>query len=126
MKILPAVLSLILSVSIASAQSTLGNNKEGNSYGFSSDLPEAKLKIDVYPNPAIENVFIRIESEEPQKIEFELYNIIGASLKIEPEQIEQNYFKIGIKELPAGYYLLMVMDPSQHYNQAFKIHKASK
>ena len=126
-KILPAILFLFVTFSYVSAQS-LNRDRDDKWIGFAGfkDKDDQKIKIDVFPNPAIDNVFVRLESQDHPKIEFELYNIIGTTLNVETEEIERNYYKIGVKELPAGYYLLMVKDPVKHYAQAFKIHKANK
>ena len=125
-KILPAVSFILLSVLLANAQSTVGDEKSIESSAFRNEKSLIKAKVDVFPNPAIENVFVRIESPEFEKVEFELFNIIGTTMKIDIEEIEKDYFRIGIKELPAGYYLLMVKDPVKRFNQAFKIHKTNK
>ena len=128
-KILPAILLILFTFSYAEAQTQQGNRNDGKMMGypgFQGDRVEPKMKIDVFPNPAIDNIFVRIDTPGDPKLQFELYNIIGATLHVETEEIERNYYKIGVKEFPAGYYLLMVKDPDQHFNQAFKIHKANK
>ncbi len=126
-RLIPAVLCLFFSVSIASAQAVLDGDRAPQATSFQADNSNIlKPKIDVFPNPAVENIFVRIDSHELGKVDFELFNIIGTSIKIETEEIEKNYFRIGVKELPAGYYLLMVKDPVKRFNQAFKIHKANK
>ena len=95
---------------------------DGLSY-FQNDRIELKNQIEVYPNPAAKNIFIKIENSELEKVEFELYNIIGTSLKFECEEITKNHFKIGVEEFPPGYYLLIVKDPISRFNKAFKFHK---
>ena len=128
-RLLPAILLIVFTFSYATAQSDRGDREGGNMIGyhdFQGERVEPKMKIDVFPNPAIDNIFVRIDTPGDPKIQFDLYNIIGATLPVEPELIEKNYYKIGVKELPAGYYLLMIKDTDQHFNQAFKIHKANK
>ena len=125
-KILPAILFSLCIFSFASAQSSLGDDKSAMSSPFQNDRMIQKPKVEVYQNPAVENIFVRIESQDAGKIEIEFFNIIGSSLKVETEELEKNYYRIGIKELPAGYYLLMVKDPVKRFSQAFKIHKTNK
>jgi hypothetical protein len=125
-KILPVVLCIFLTILVAKAQSTVGDEKSIESSAFHNDKTFQKSKVEVFPNPAIDNVFVRIASPEFEKVDFELFNIIGTTMKIEIEEIERDYFRIGIKDLPSGYYLLMVKDPVKRYNQAFKIHKTNK
>ncbi|HLF36068.1 MAG TPA: T9SS type A sorting domain-containing protein [Cyclobacteriaceae bacterium] len=125
-RFIPVVICLFLSISAASAQSVLENDRAPRAVSFQADNSIPRPRIDVFPNPAIENIFVRIETGDLGKVEFELFNIIGTSIKIETEEIEKDYFRIGVKELPAGYYLLMVKDPVKRFNQAFKVHKANK
>lgn len=99
-----------------------GDRNEAVAY-FQNDQVLEKNKIEIYPNPAVENIFVKIENSELQKVEFELFNIIGNSLSIKPEEISKNNFKINVDEFPAGYYLLIVKDPVTRFNQAFKFHK---
>jgi hypothetical protein len=104
------------------AQSELTGEEGMKSTYFQEDNNQ-KNRIEIYPNPAVENIFIKIENSELEKVEFELFNIIGNSLDIEPEEITKNHFKIKVEEFPAGYYLLIVKDPITRFNQAFKFHK---
>ena len=80
-------------------------------------------KIEIYPNPAVENVFIKIENSELESIEIELFNIIGNSIRFEYDEITKDNFKINVEEFPPGYYLLVVKDPITRFSQAFKFHK---
>lgn len=108
---------------ISQAQSEYTDDKGMELPYFQNDKLIQKNKIEVYPNPAIENIYIKIENSELEKVEFELFNIIGNSLDIQPEEISKNNFKIKVEEFPAGYYLLIVKDPITRFNQAFKFHK---
>lgn len=90
---------------------------------FQNDQIIERNKIEIFPNPAVEHIFVKIENSELQKVEFELFNIIGNSLDIKPEEISRNTYKINVEEYPAGYYLLIVKDPITRFNQAFKFHK---
>ena len=116
----------ILTFSLAAAQSTAGNDSGLGAVVFQNEKADLRNQIEVYPNPAVDNVFVKITASDLEKVEFELFNIIGAGMKIETEEISKNYYRVGVKELPAGYYLLMVKDPAKHFSRAFKIHKANK
>ena len=90
---------------------------------FQNDRMILKNKIEIYPNPAVDNIFVRIDNSELEKVEFELFNIIGNSLDIKPEEISKNNYRISVDEFPPGYYLLYIKDPITRFNQAFKFHK---
>jgi hypothetical protein len=116
-------LLLLFSCFIFSFFSLAQGERNGPVTYFQNDQIIEKNKIEIYPNPAAENIFVKIENSELQKVEFELFNIIGNSLNINPEEISKNNFKINVDEFPAGYYLLIVKDPITRFNQAFKFHK---
>jgi hypothetical protein len=116
-------LLLLFSCFIFSFFSLAQGERNGAVTYFQNDQVIEKNKIEIYPNPAAENIFVKIENSELQKVEFELFNIIGNSLNINPEEISKNNFKINVDEFPAGYYLLIVKDPITRFNQAFKFHK---
>ena len=80
-------------------------------------------KIEIYPNPAVQNVYIKIENSELESLEIEMFNIIGNSIRFEYEEITKDNFKINVEEFPPGYYLLVIKDPITRFSQAFKFHK---
>jgi len=123
MKVLLLIFTCFFFTVVSQAQGeTNGGNGDEMPY-FQNDKLIEKNKIEVYPNPAVENIYIKIENSDLEKVEFELFNIIGNSLAIQPEEITKNNFKIKVEEFPAGYYLLIVKDPITRFNQAFKFHK---
>jgi hypothetical protein len=105
------------------AQNNFRQEQGGELPYFQNDRIELKNQIEIYPNPAVNNIFIKIENSELEKVEFELYNIIGTSLKFQSEEITHNHFKFSVEEYPPGYYLLIIKDPITRFNKAFKFHK---
>ena len=87
------------------------------------ELKEVKTSVDLYPNPVTEFLYINIESDNLHNVEFEIFNIIGNSVKIEVEKVNQNNYKIPVRTLSSGYYLLIISDEKAKYNQAFKFQK---
>ncbi len=80
-------------------------------------------KIEVYPNPAVEYLVIEIQNSELVDTEFEMHSIIGNEIKIEPEEIGQDVFRIPVKNFSTGYYFLVVKDEITRYKKAFKFLK---
>ncbi|MFC2125468.1 T9SS type A sorting domain-containing protein [Bacteroidota bacterium] len=122
-KTLLSVLIVCTFFSLSLAQNSFRQEQGGELPYFQNDKIELKNQIDVYPNPAVKNIFVKIENSELEKVEFELYNIIGTSLQFEKEEITRNHFKFSVEEFPPGYYLLIIKDPIQRFNKAFKFHK---
>jgi len=108
---------------IANGQSTFSDEQSVELPYFQNDQIISKNKIEIYPNPAVENIYVKIGNSELENVEIELFNIIGNSLSFELEEIEHNNFKIKVGDFPPGYYLLIIKDPIKRFNQAFKFHK---
>lgn len=107
----------------ANAQSSLSGEQGGNGSFLQDDQVLSKNKIEIYPNPAVENIFVKINNSELENVEIELFNIIGNSLTFEMEEIEKNTYRVKVEDFPPGYYLLIIKDPIKRFNQAFKFHK---
>lgn len=80
-------------------------------------------KIEIYPNPAVEFLIIQIQKSELQEIEFEMHSLIGNTIKIQPEEIGFDTYRINVKEFSTGYYFLVVKDEVTRYKKAFKFLK---
>jgi len=93
---------------------------ENNELTKTIDLEKA---IEFYPNPAIDYLNIDIKDEGLVQIEFEVYDIIGNAIKIDPERLTRNKYRVPVGDLHAGYYMLIVKDPYSRYRQIFKFGK---
>ncbi len=90
---------------------------------FEEDSFTKKNRIELYPNPAVDYINIEIRESELSNPQFVLYSIIGNKIKIELELISDNKFRIELKNLPAGYYLLSIKDPKINFNRTYKFLK---
>jgi len=95
-----------------------------------SELPKLKTEslqivteVELYPNPAIEFLTITLKNSQLKDVQFEMYNIIGNKLNLELDVLSSDSYKINVKELHSGYYLLIIKDPISRYNKAFKFRK---
>lgn len=76
----------------------------------------------VYPNPAVDYVNLKFEQPMAKSVTLELHSIIGNSLEVESEIIDDFEVRVRVKDLPAGYYVLDVKMPGMSHN-AFKFLK---
>lgn len=114
---------LFLSASWAIAQDSGisdGYVGENNDLNKSLDL---KKVVEFYPNPAVDFLNIDIKDSELVQIEFEVYDIIGNAIKIAPEKLTKNKYRVPVGDLHAGYYMLIIKDPYSRYRQIFKFGK---
>jgi len=122
-KLLLFALTYFLLFGIATAQSAFSEEQSVSLPYLQDDQIIIKNKIEIFPNPAVEYIYIKINNSELENVEMELFNIIGNSLSFDLEEIEKNSYRIKVEDFPPGYYLLMIKDPIQRFNQAFKFHK---
>ena len=77
---------------------------------FLTDILETEsqdLGVSIYGNPVARQLNIRYEGEE--KVQGQIYNMNGQQV-ISPFSIDRNIREVDVQELPAGSYVLMVMD----------------
>ena len=84
---------------------------------------QLEMDVELYPNPASEYLNVTLNNAQLKNVEIEMYNIIGNKLDFEFDRTKLNSYKINLKELHSGYYLLLVKDPMSRYNKAFKFRK---
>jgi hypothetical protein len=85
-----------------------------------SSLQEYSLKhaVSVYPNPFVNDIVV--ESKQPQKLEFMLYNSLGQNVKLHVQKHDKKY-KLSTPQLPKGLYWLRVSDGKRE--ETFKLLK---
>ncbi|WP_436515245.1 T9SS type A sorting domain-containing protein [Ekhidna sp. To15] len=81
-----------------------------------------EAQISIYPNPAIEHIFIQVEGDF-DNAQFELNSMIGNKLQIKPEEVGIGKYKIQVKDLATGYYFLIVKDEAKRFRKAYKFLK---
>ena len=117
LKILFSVLLLSLITSGVWAQSVAERRFNG-----ATEL-DAKNVIALYPQPATEYVVVQIKNSTLTKVSFQMYNIIGVPVTIEAEQISDTEYKIPIKDLNMGYYMIVIKDDPARFQKAYKFLK---
>lgn len=86
-----------------------GQGRESLAFGPSDPLRAVK----VYPNPAVDYVSLKFEMPVAREISLELHSIIGNSLEVESEIVDDYEIRVKVKDLTTGYYLIDVKG-SQH------------
>jgi hypothetical protein len=62
--------------------------------------------LKVFPNPAVDQVFIQLDIEQPKKVILEVFSVTGQKLLSFPaEQVTQRQYQLNTSEFPAGIYL---------------------
>ncbi len=90
---------------------------------FGDQLLEQKNTVEIYPNPSVDFLNVRIENSDLEKTELVVHSIIGSRFKVEIEKTESNQYKIDVRDLPPGYYLLSIKDPVTEFSKTYKFLK---
>ena len=77
---------------------------------FSQDHVEPIKLVKLFPNPATDFLTIKFETPLAKSIKLTLHNIIGNSLEVESEIVDDFEIRLRVKDLPPGYYLLAIKD----------------
>lgn len=90
---------------------------------FGNEYLSQKNKIEIYPNPSVDFLNVRIKESELIKTELVVYNIIGSKFEIEIEETADNEYRLDVRNLPPGYYLLSIKDAPSDFSKTFKFLK---
>lgn len=121
--LLYVIFCLLLSGAGYAQSSTSENNTSPHVRSFARESLSDVNTIELYPNPVSEHLNVSIRNSTFENITFELYNIIGNNLEVQVEKTGDNTYKINLKELNSGYYLLIIKDPVKRLNKSFKFQK---
>ena len=111
-----------MAVFLITAKISFGQD-QGDFRKFNDASLEVKNRIELYPNPATEYITVEIRESELINTFIVLHNILGNSIRIEPEKLSENKYRIEVKDLRNGYYLLSVKDPATNFNRTYKFLK---
>lgn len=95
----------VLVLLIALGYNAMAQNHEE---GFRTNDPAKSVVI--YPNPAIDFVNLKFETPVAKTVKIEFHTIIGTSLELEHEAIDDFEIRVKVKDLSAGYYLVSIHD----------------
>ena len=84
---------------------------------------EVIKSVKLYPNPATEFLSLRLEFPNSHHLKLTVHNIIGNSVEVESEIIDEHEVRLKVKDLSAGYYLLAVNDESTGFKGVYKFLK---
>lgn len=91
--------------------------------GFGPNSPDLIKQVQVYPNPAIEFLSLKFETPQARKVRLTVYNILGNTLEVETEIVDEHEIKLKVKELATGYYFVSVRDEQTGLRGTYKFLK---
>lgn len=94
--------------------------------GYDAEQPERNdisRAVQIFPNPAVEFVHVRVEHVNFDKVKVSMHNIIGNEINIETERIDEHEIRIKVKDFDAGYYLVALKDDQSKFRGTYKFLK---
>jgi hypothetical protein len=84
---------------------------------------EISKSVQLFPNPAIDFVNVRLEHVRANNVSVRLHNIIGNEIRIETDIVDEHTLRIRVKDLDSGYYLLALNDSQTNFKGIYKFLK---
>ncbi|MDH4089099.1 MAG: T9SS type A sorting domain-containing protein [Cyclobacteriaceae bacterium] len=79
--------------------------------------------VQIFPNPAVEFVHVRLDHINFDKVKVSIHNIIGNEINADTERIDEHEIRIRVKDFDAGYYLLALKDDQSNFRGTYKFLK---
>ncbi|MEP2771556.1 MAG: T9SS type A sorting domain-containing protein [Fulvivirga sp.] len=114
---------IILSTVLALVATPIFAQGVGELDRFSNELLDSKNEVKLFPNPSVEYLNVTIANSDLENVTFTVHNIIGNVVEVEVEEVGENDFKVNVKDLPTGYYLLAIKDEKKHFRETYKFLK---
>jgi hypothetical protein len=102
---------------LAQAQQKDEVNSQGN--------PQYTLlnSVSIFPNPAVEYLNVKFDNPIAKTAQLTVHNVIGNTVDVEAETIDEHEIRLKVKDLPVGYYLLAVRDEESNSRSTLKFLK---
>ena len=79
--------------------------------------------VQIFPNPAVEYVHIRLDHVNLDHVKISMHNIIGNEIRIETERLDEHEIRIRVKDFDAGYYLVALKEEQSKFRGTYKFLK---
>jgi len=115
--------SLYFTIILATLMSSAGaQSQSGLDFG-QPERQDISKSVQIYPNPAVEFVHVRLEHVNVDNVKVTLHNIIGNEMNIETDKLDEHTLRIKVKDLDAGYYLLALNEDQSKFKGIYKFLK---
>ncbi len=113
---------LILVVSFSTSVGWAQNTEE------IASLPERNVfdpteSFQVFPNPTVDYIHIKNEQVDMHLLKLSLHNIIGNEMPVDVEVVDEHEIKVKVKDMPPGYYLIVLKDELSKFRGTYKFLK---
>ena len=90
---------------------------------FFQRTPDPIKSVEIFPNPATEFISVKFDAPVAKKVRLSVHNVIGNTMELETEMVDEHEIKIRVKDLATGYYLISVKDEHLNFGNTYKFLK---
>ncbi len=90
---------------------------------FGNELLVEKNRVEIFPNPSVDYLNVHIKNSDLTKTTLIIHSIIGNKFELEVVKVSTDEYRIDVRDLPKGYYLLSVKDATLDFSKTFKFLK---
>jgi len=87
------------------------------------ELSDKNFKVNIYPNPAVEFIYIQVENKEINKVSIELYSMDGKLVTNEIFDNNGTSYEFNLSKHSSSQYILKITDLNGGNTQSYKIIK---
>jgi hypothetical protein len=102
---------------------TIVSMGQGKEEPFFQRGPDPVKSVSIFPNPAVEFVSVKFDAPVAKQVRLTVHNVIGNTMELENEVIDEHEIKIRVKDLATGYYLISVKDERINLSSTYKFLK---
>jgi hypothetical protein len=90
---------------------------------FGDEVLVDKNKVEIFPNPSVDFLNVHIKNSDLTKTTIIVHSIIGNKIEIIAEKVSTDKYRLDVRDLPKGYYLLSIKDANTDFSKTFKFLK---
>lgn len=114
---------LLITLLIAGVGQVSFAQNTGELNRFSNESLSVKNEVKLFPNPTTDYLEIKINNATFENATLTVHNIIGNTVEVETELVGENNYRIRVKDLAPGYYLLAIKDENNVFKETYKFLK---
>jgi hypothetical protein len=99
---------------------SMGQGKEEPSFQRN---PDPIKSVEIFPNPATEFITVKFAGPIAREVKLSVHNVIGNTMELESEVLDEHEIKLRVKDLSTGYYLVSVKDERLNISSTYKFLK---
>ncbi len=100
-----------------------GFSQTGELDRFPNQELEDINSIQLFPNPTIEFLNVKIINSTLESPSVVVHNIIGSEVEVEVNEVRAGEFLLKVKDLKPGYYLVAIRDDKGAFSETYKFLK---